>query len=77
MSGHPVAQALLDTVRRFRLPIAPLSGLVEARVFDLYDDPMPALSDLEGYAGETSSALIRLASLVLGQGRDPGGATAA
>lgn len=75
--GHPVAQALLDTVRRFRLPIAPLSGLIEARVFDLYDDPMPSLSDLEGYAGETSSALIRLACLVLGQGRDPGGATAA
>lgn len=75
--GHPVAQALLDTVRRFRLPIAPLSGLIEARVFDLYDDPMPSLSDLEGYAGETASALIRLASLVLAQGRDPGGATAA
>lgn len=75
--GHPVAQALLDTVRRFRLPIGPLSGLIEARVFDLYDDPMPSLSDLEGYAGETASALIRLACLVLGQGRDPGGATAA
>ncbi|MDU0342410.1 phytoene/squalene synthase family protein [Bosea rubneri] len=76
-SAHPVAQALLDTVRRFRLPVAPLSGLIEARVFDLYDDPMPSLSDLEGYAGETSSALIRLACLVLAQGRDPGGATAA
>jgi phytoene synthase len=76
-SAHPVVQALLDTVRRFRLPVAPLSGLIEARVFDLYDDPMPSLSDLEGYAGETSSALIRLACLVLAQGRDPGGATAA
>ncbi len=75
--GHPVAQALLDTVRRFRLPIAPLSGLIEARIFDLYDDPMPSLADLEGYAEETSSALIRLAAIVLGQGRDPGGATAA
>lgn len=75
--GHPVAQALLDTVRRFRLPIAPLSGLIEARIFDLYHDPMPSLADLEGYAGETSSALIRLAAIVLGQGRDPGGATAA
>jgi phytoene synthase len=75
--GHPVAQALLDTVRRFRLPIAPLSGLIEARVFDIYDDPMPSIPDLEGYAGETSSALIRLACLVLAQGRDPGGATAA
>lgn len=75
--SHPVALALLDTVRRFHLPLSPLSSLVDARVFDLYDDPMPTLGDLEGYAGETSSALIRLAGLVLAQGRDPGGAAAA
>ncbi|RDJ27642.1 phytoene/squalene synthase family protein [Bosea caraganae] len=74
--AHPVAAALLDTVLRYRLPIAPLTGLIEARVFDLYDDPMPSLSDLEGYAGETSSALIRLASIILAEGRDPGGAAA-
>jgi len=74
--GNPVAAALLDTVARYRLPIAPLTSLIEARIFDLYDDPMPRMSDLEGYAGETSSALIRLACLVLGNGRDPGGAAA-
>ena len=44
--AHPVAAALLDAVARYRLPIAPLTGLIEARVFDLYDDPMPSLSDL-------------------------------
>lgn len=75
--AHPVAAALLDTIARYRLPIAPLTGLIEARVFDLYDDPMPSLRDLEGYAGETSSALIRLASIVLANGRDSGGAAAA
>ncbi|PZU87575.1 MAG: phytoene/squalene synthase family protein [Chelatococcus sp.] len=74
--AHPVAAALLDTIMRYRLPIAPLTSLIEARVFDLYDDPMPSLGDLEGYAGETSSALIRLACLILAEGRDPGGATA-
>lgn len=74
--SHPVAAALLDTVARYRLPIAPLTGLIEARIFDLYDDPMPSLRDLEGYAGETSSALIRLTSLVLANGSDPGGAAA-
>ncbi len=74
--AHPVAAALLDTILRYRLPIAPLTGLIDARIFDLYDDPMPSLGDLEGYAGETSSALIRLACLVLAQGRDPGGAAA-
>lgn len=74
--AHPVAAALLDAVARYRLPIAPLTGLIEARIFDLYDDPMPSLRDLEGYVGETSSALIRLASIVLANGRDPGGAAA-
>ncbi len=39
--------------------------MLEARRFDLYDDPMPSLSDLEGYLGETSSALIQLAALIL------------
>ncbi len=76
VQGHPVAAALLDTMKRYRLPIAPLTGLIDARTFDLYDDPMPALRDLEGYAGETSSVLIRLACIVLAGGRDPGGATA-
>ncbi|MBD3846448.1 phytoene/squalene synthase family protein [Bosea sp. SSUT16] len=76
VQGHPVAAALLDTVKRYRLPIAPLTGLIDARTFDLYDDPMPSLRDLDGYAGETSSALIRLACIVLAGGRDPGGAVA-
>jgi phytoene synthase len=39
--------------------------MIEARLFDLYDDPMPSRTDLEGYCGETASALIQLAGLVL------------
>lgn len=72
----PVAQALLATIERFALPAQPFHDLIDARVFDLYDDPMPSVADLEGYCGETSSALFRLASLVLAGGRDPGGADA-
>ena len=56
--AHPVAAALLDTIKRYRLPAAPLTALIDARIFDLYDDPMPSLRDLEGYAGETASAVI-------------------
>ncbi len=39
--------------------------MIDARIFDLYDDPMETRTSLEGYAGETASALIQLASLVL------------
>ena len=76
VQAHPIAGALLDTVAKFNLPVQALKDLIEGRSFDLYDDPMPTKGDLEGYCGETSSALMRLASLVLADGRDPGGAEA-
>lgn len=71
---NPIAAALLDTMRRCRLPPEPFLALLEARSFDLYDDPMPTWLDLEGYCGETSSALIRLASLILTGGEEAGSA---
>lgn len=71
---NPVVLALKDTLRRYRLPPEPLLALIEARSFDLYDDPMPTWLDLEGYCGETSSALIRLASIILARGEDAGSA---
>jgi phytoene synthase len=77
VKANPVTKALDDTIVRFRLPRAAFVDLIDARVFDLYDDPMPAMSDLEGYCGETSSLLIRLASLVLADGADLGAADAA
>jgi phytoene synthase len=75
--ANPVAAAIEGTIARFRLPRSALVDLIDARVFDLYDDPMPSVGDLEGYLGETSSAVIRLASLILAGGEDPGGAEAA
>jgi phytoene synthase len=75
--ANPVAAALEGTIVRFRLPRQALVDLIDARTFDLYDDPMPSLTDLEGYGGETSSSLIRLASLILADGADPGAADAA
>lgn len=76
-AGHPVADALRATIERYRLPVAPLVAMSEAWILDLYDDPMPTLNDLEGFAGETRGALIRLASIVLAGGDDPDSATAA
>jgi phytoene synthase len=43
--------------------------MIEARLFDLYDDPMPNIESLEGYAGDTASALFQLAAIVLNEGR--------
>src|SRR3954462_4395375 len=77
VKANPVAAALDDTIVKFRLPRQALVDLIDARLFDLYDAPMPSLNDLEGYCGETSSSLIRLASVILMDGQDPGAADAA
>ncbi|MBN9078572.1 MAG: phytoene/squalene synthase family protein [Rhizobiales bacterium 65-79] len=63
--GNPVAEALIGTIRAYDLPATAFDNFIEARLFDLYDDPMPSRTDLEGYCGETASALIQLAALVL------------
>lgn len=77
VESHPIAAALIDTVDRFRLPRRSLANLVEARRFDLYDDAMPTLGDLEGYAGETASVLFLHAATILCAGEDAGAADAA
>ncbi len=59
-AAHPVAAALLDTLAKFALPPDPFSGLIDARLFDLYDEPMPSLAMLEAYAKATASGLFRL-----------------
>jgi phytoene synthase len=69
--ANPVAAALLDTVVRYRLPGVALLELIEARSFDLYDDPIATVAELEGYAQKTSSALIELAATILSEGRNP------
>jgi 15-cis-phytoene synthase len=63
--SHPVASALLNAITEYRLPIAPLDAMAEARIFDLYHDPMPDIAALETYIGETQAALIQLSCLVL------------
>lgn len=64
-AANPLAQALLAAIERYRLPTAPLVAMIDARIFDLYDDPMESRAMFEGYAGETASALIQLSTLVL------------
>jgi len=56
---------LLSAIETHRLPSQTLVNMIDARIFDLYDDAMETRVSLEGYAGETASALIQLASLVL------------
>jgi phytoene synthase len=63
--ANPVAAALLDTIARFGLPKAPLLELIDARLRDLYGDPMESVDALESYTEATCANLFRLATLIL------------
>lgn len=76
-AAHPLAAPLMDVIGRYDLPRAAFDNLLQARIFDLYDDPMPSRADLEGYLGETASMLIQMACQVLGDGETPPTADAA
>jgi len=75
-SANPVAAALLDTVARCHLPSDRLMALIDAHAFDLYDDAMTSLADLDAYAEQTSGAVFALAAQILG-GEDGAAALAA
>ncbi len=64
--ANPVADALLAILERYRIAPIRLIDLIEARRFDLYDEPMRNLADLESYAVRTSSVLFALAAEILG-----------
>jgi len=64
-AAHPVAAALQDALTRYRLPIEPLSELIEAHRFDIYDEPMPAFADLHAYAVKTAGTIFECAVRIL------------
>ena len=64
-TASPLAAALGRAMRHYDLPFAAFDALLSARVFDLYNDPMPSLVDLEGYAGETRGAILQMGCLIL------------
>jgi phytoene synthase len=64
-TANPVAAALVETIARRDLPIQTFLDLIEARAFDLYNDPMPSLDAFAGYGRRTASGVIELAARVL------------
>lgn len=70
-AGNPIAEALLDTTARFNLDKARWLALLEARAFDLYQDPMPSQAALDAYVRDTSSTPFDAVARVLAPGRLP------
>ena len=68
-AANPVAAALLQTLSRYSLPKERLAGLVEAHRFDVYDEPMQSLAELQSYAAKTAGAIFESAVQVLGSSK--------
>jgi phytoene synthase len=68
-AAHPVAAALMASLRQYGIAPERLSAIVDAHTFDLYDETLPTLDDLDNYAVMTQSALIDIAADILGADR--------
>lgn len=64
--AHPVAAALRETLMRYKLSETPLIGLIDARAFDLYDEPMATVAALQRYGLATDSTVFAVAGQILG-----------
>jgi phytoene synthase len=67
-AAHPVAAALGETLARTGITTDRLLALIDARGFDLYDEPMATATDLEIYGIKTQSVLFAIATEILGAG---------
>lgn len=65
--ANPLARALLETISRNELPLDGFQRYLAARLFDLYNDPMPDRDALETYLGETESFIFQILAMLSGQ----------
>ncbi len=66
-TGNPVADALVDAIAACDLPLAPLTGLIDARSLDIHREPVTSIEALEAYISATAGALFRLGSWIAGR----------
>lgn len=66
---HPVALELAHTIAQHSLDCDPFERMLAARQGELSSKPPASLADLEAFVGDTSGALLALAS-VIAAGRD-------
>lgn len=70
---HEVVEALAQACGKYNLERALFDAVIDAREFDLEEEPPQSLADLEGYVTNTSSTLLELALQVVAadEGRKP------
>ncbi|WP_102830200.1 phytoene/squalene synthase family protein [Bartonella bovis] len=62
---NPILNDLLTTIALFNLPKTAFLHYCNARVFDLYNEPMTTIHDLEAYCSKTAGTILQLACQIL------------
>ena len=75
--GHPVLEPLSHVIREAALPLDLLTGMAEARRWDVWTEPFEDEAAFTDYIDQTSSALMCLAAKALGAGAGAEGAVRA
>ncbi len=68
--ANPLARELVQTIRDHKLPAEGFQRYLDARTFDLYNDPMPDRNTLEAYLGETESFILQMIAICCGVSND-------
>lgn len=63
--SHPLAAALIGLIHDHRMPLDAFERYLEAQTFALYHDAFPDTVSLEAWCGETQSALMQMAAVIL------------
>ncbi len=64
-AANPIAAGLLDTVARYNLSSERLVDLIEAHRFDIYDEPMASVAELQSYTSKTEGTIFEAAARIL------------
>jgi len=64
-TANPVAAAILDTIARYNLPSERLIELIEAHRFDIYNEPMASVAELQAYTSKTDGTIFESAARIL------------
>ncbi|MCZ2203767.1 phytoene/squalene synthase family protein [Bartonella sp. A05] len=63
--NNPILSDLLAIIPLFNLPKTAFLRYCEARIFDLYNDPITNIHDLESYCTETAGIILQLSCQIL------------
>jgi 15-cis-phytoene synthase len=63
--GNALASGMRAVIEKHSLPSAAFDAYFDAKIFEFYNDAFPDTVALEAWCGETTSALIQMAAMIL------------